>query len=145
MLIATASNPGAADNTTPHHITPTAHLPVSSLVSIYSALPVVSEKGAHVIHRFVWSPTGKTNSHVVPVGKEGGRDSRSTGGALRSDTGGGGGGERANPSGGTHPGGTCERAEHGGGTAYRRFMTIDAGVRLECGRVFGSVVCEKQN
>ena len=72
--------------------------------------------GARVIHRFVWSPTGKTNSHVVPVRKKGGRDSRSTGGALRSDTGGGGGGEGANPSGGTHPGGTCERAEHGGGT-----------------------------
>lgn len=70
---------------------------------------------------------GQTNSHVVPVGQDGGRDSRPAGCALRSDTGGGGGGEGADPSGGTHPGGTRKRAEHGGGTVSAIYDGIERG------------------
>ena len=67
----------------------------------------------------------QTNSHVVPVGQEGRRDSRSAGGALQSNAGGGGGGEGADPSGGTHPGGTRKRAEHGGGTVSAIYDEIE--------------------
>ena len=124
-LFATATIPGTNDDETPRESASSKHLSVS--IPFRPAKRCRSSRKRNTCCPPIrLAAAGQTNSHVVPVGQDGGRDSRSAGGALRSNAGGGGGGEGADPSGGTHPGGTRKRAEHGGGT-YRRFIRAERG------------------
>lgn len=126
VLFATASILGSTDGETPRQSASSKHLSVS-----LSFPPVKryrsSRKRNPCCSLIRLAVADQTNSHVVPVGQDGGRDSRPAGCALRSDTGGGGGGEGADPSGGTHPGGTRKRAEHGGGTVSAIYDGIERG------------------